>query len=101
MSNHKMFAPLPSNSDSAYFQGAWSRMFGRFIESARQKAGRSIEQTAALAGMSAAQWCGVEAGAYLPMTRQQLRIVADAVEMEWATMAEVVLLCRQAWGGLN
>jgi transcriptional regulator with XRE-family HTH domain len=73
-------------------------MFGSFIGRAREKAGRSIEQTAALAGMSAAQWSGVEAGAYLPITRQQLQVVADAVDTDSATMAQIVFLCREAWG---
>lgn len=91
------FAPLPLTDDSRYFQGVWARMFGHFIQSARQKAGRSVEETAALAGMDPAQWLGVEAGDYLPMTCRQLHVVADAVAMERAAMAAVVLLCRQAW----
>ena len=91
------FAPLPLTDDSRYFQGVWARMFGQFIRSARQKAGRSVEETAIVAGMEPAQWLGVEAGDYLPMTRRQLHVVADAVAMEWASMAAVVLLCRQAW----
>ena len=91
------FAPLPFTDDSRYFQGVWARMFGQFIRSARQKAGRSVEETALVAGMNPAQWLGVEAGDYLPMTRRQLHVVADAVAMEWASMAAVVLLCRQAW----
>jgi len=92
------FSPLPLTAENIYFQDVWSRMFGQFIQSGRQKAGRSVEEAAALAGMDPAQWLGVEAGDYLPITRQQLHVVADAVAMEWATMAEIVMLCRQAWG---
>ena len=92
------FSPLPLTAENIYFQDIWSRVFGQFIQSAREKAGRSVEETAALAGMNPAQWLGVEAGDYLPITRQQLHVVADAVTMEWATMAEIVMLCRQAWG---
>ena len=29
------FAPLPRTDENLYFQGAWSRMFGRFIQIAR------------------------------------------------------------------
>lgn len=36
-------------------QGVWGGMFGRFIESARQKAGLSVEQAAVLAEMTAAR----------------------------------------------
>lgn len=96
MSN--MFTPLPLTADAGYFQGVWSRFFGNFMQSAREKGGWSVEQTAVLAGMDAAEWLAIEAGTHLPNTRQQLEAMADALEMEWATMAEIVLLCRQAWG---
>ena len=93
------FATLPSASSGAnYFQGVWSRMFGSFMQSAREKGGWPVEQTAELAGMDAAEWTAIEAGTQLPSTRQQLESMADALEMEWATMAQIVLLCRQAWG---
>ena len=91
------FASLPFTDDSRYFQGVWARMFGQLIRSARRKAGRSVKETATRAGMDPAQWLGVEAGDYLPMTRRQLHVVADAVAMEWTSMVNVVLLCRQAW----
>ena len=94
----KMFAPLPAGSDSAFFEGFSARMFGAFIESAREKAGRSIEQAAMLAGISATQWTAIEAGNQLPSTRSGLRALADAAGIEWDTMASIVLLCRQAWG---
>ena len=93
-----LFAPLPTTTDNEYFQGAWRRFFGRFIESGREKAGLSVEQAAGLAGMSTAEWTAIEAGATLPATRQQLRSIADALHIEWALMTRIVLLCRQAWG---
>ncbi len=92
------FTPLPTTTDNDYFQGAWSRFFGRFIESGRDKAGLSVEQAADLAGMSTAEWTAIEAGASLPATRQQLRSIADALNIEWITMTKIVLMCRQAWG---
>ena len=63
-----LIAPLPPTSDSEYFQGAWSRFFGKFIASGREKAGLSVEQAASLAGMKAAEWSAIEAGASLPTT---------------------------------
>lgn len=93
-----LFAPLPPTSDSEYFRGAWSRFFGKFIESGREKAGLSIEQAATLAGMDAEEWTAIEAGATLPTTRQQFRSIADALNIEWITMTKIVLMCRQAWG---
>lgn len=92
------FAPLPRTAENDYFQGVWARMFGHFMESAREKAGLSVEQAAVLAEMTAEQWAAVEAGTWLPATRQQFQCMAIALEMEWATMTEIILLCRQAWG---
>ena len=92
------FTPLPTTTENEYFQGAWRRFFGRFIESGREKAGLSIEQAAALAAMTAEEWAAIEAGASLPATRQQLQSIADALHIEWALMTRIVLLCRQAWG---
>ena len=93
-----LFAPLPTTTDNEYFQGAWRRFFGRFIESGREKAGHSIEQAAALAAMTAEEWAAIEAGASLPTTRQQFQSIAGALHIEWGTMTRIVLLCRQAWG---
>ena len=93
-----LFALLQPTADSEYFQGAWRRFFGRFIESGREKAGLSIEQAAALAAMTAEEWAAIEAGASLPTTRQQIRSIADALHIEWALMTRIVLMCRQAWG---
>lgn len=92
------FAPLPITDENLYFQGAWARMFGRFIQSAREKAGLSVEQAAILADMEAERWLAVEAGTSLPATRQQFQFMAIALEMEWAMMTQIILLCRQAWG---
>ncbi len=92
------FAPLPLTTENLYFQGVWARMFGHFIESAREKAGLSIEQAAYLAGMSAEDWAGIEVGTWLPTTRQQFRSMASALDVEWATMTSIILMCRQAWG---
>lgn len=93
-----LFALLQPTTDSEYFRGAWSRFFGKFIESGREKAGLSIEQAATLAGMGAEEWTAIEAGASLPTTRQQFRSIADALNIEWSLMTRIVLMCRQAWG---
>lgn len=92
------FVPLPSTTDNEYFRGIWSRMFGAFIESARRKAGLSVDQAAVLAGMGVQRWSAIEAGAWLPTTRQQLHLMAAALDLDWATMAQIILMCRRAWG---
>lgn len=93
-----LFTLLSSSEDSQYFQGAWSRFFGTFIESGREKAGLSVEQAAELAGMEAERWTALEAGAWLPTTREQCHRIAVALDIDWVTMTKIVLLCRQAWG---
>jgi hypothetical protein len=92
------FAPLPLTTENLFFQGVWSRMFGHFIESGREKAGLSIEQAACLAGMSVEDWTGLEVGTWLPATRQQFRSIAAALNIDWAVMTSIILMCRQAWG---
>jgi hypothetical protein len=39
MNKQQPLALLPSIDDNNYFRGFWVRLFGRFIESARNKAG--------------------------------------------------------------
>jgi len=68
------------------------------VESAREKTGRSIEETAVRIGMTVEDWQEVEAGRLLPNTREQVYVLADAVDIEWDAMAEIVSLCRNAWG---
>lgn len=92
------FSPLPSTFDSNYFQGAWARFFGQFMQSSREKAGLSVEQAAVLAGIDPGQWTAMEVGNWLPETRLQFRSIAAALDIDWETMAGVVMLCRQAWG---
>lgn len=92
------FAPLPSTTENVYFQSVWSRFFGQFIESGREQAGLSVEQAAVLAGMETERWSAIEAGAWLPTTRQQFHLIAMALDIDWATMTRIILMCRQAWG---
>lgn len=74
----------------------WSEMFGRFIRSAREKKGRSIEEAARLAGMTVAEWEAVEAG-QVPEGWTQLRPMAEALGMSYGEMGMLVLFCQGAW----
>ena len=89
---------LPSTPESSYFQGFSARMFGSFIQSAREKAGLPIEPAAWLAGMCTEEWVSLEAGDLLPNTREKFESIALALDVEWSTMTSIILLCRQAWG---
>ena len=92
------FTLLPSSDDNRYFEGLCARLFGKFIESAREKAGLAIEPAAWLADMCPQEWASIEAGDLLPTSREQLELIATALDVEWATMANIVALCSQAWG---
>jgi len=93
-----IFTALPSNPESSYFQGFSARMFGSFIQSAREKAGLPIEPAAWLAGMCTEEWVSLEAGDLLPNTREEFRLIAAAIDVEWETMARIVMMCSRAWG---
>jgi len=92
------YAPLQSTPVTDDLRYSWARLFGLFVESAREKTGRSIEETAVRIGMTAEDWQEVEAGRLLPNTREQVYVLADAVDIEWGEMVEIVRLCRNAWG---
>lgn len=87
-----------ANDDSDYFRGVWARVFGRFILSARERAGLSIENAARLAGMDPRNWRATESGSWLPTTKQQLQLMAAAVHIDWPIMVRIITLCREAWG---
>ncbi|HZL53776.1 MAG TPA: helix-turn-helix transcriptional regulator [Terracidiphilus sp.] len=90
---------LPSNDDNnSYFQGVWARTFGRFIRSARERAGLSVENAAKLANLDPRNWLATESGSWLPTTKQQLQLMAAAVDIDWPTMVRIITLCRSAWG---
>jgi len=90
---------LPSTpADDQYFQGFSARLFGHFIEGAREKAGLTVGRAAWLSEICPEAWTSMEAGDLLPTTREEFELIVAALDMEWPTMAEVVLLCSNAWG---
>jgi hypothetical protein len=89
---------LPSSAESNYFQGFSARLFGAFIQSAREKAGLPVEPAAWLAGFCTEEWASLEAGDLLPNTKAEFQSIARALDIEWQTMTNIILMCRQAWG---
>jgi transcriptional regulator with XRE-family HTH domain len=96
MSN-MFLASLPGSSRAAFQRRVWGEFFGQLIQGVREKLGRSIEETARRAGMTALQWESIEAG-QVPRTRKQLAAMAGALDVDWTGMASLAVLCRQAWG---
>jgi len=93
-----MFSLLEPTPENQYLEGVWSRFFGPFMQSGREKAGLSVDHAAALAGIDPGQWSAMEAGDWLPETRQQFHLIASALDIDWDTMVGVVMMCRGAWG---
>ena len=58
--------------------------------------GRSVEETAHLAGMETSEWLAIEAG-HVPETSAKLRPMADALECGFERIANLARLCRGAW----
>jgi transcriptional regulator with XRE-family HTH domain len=90
-------ASSSSSRLSAIRRRTWGKLFGRFIQSAREKESRSVEEAARLAGMETSRWEAVEAG-QVPSSLEQLLSIAAALNMDRAEMRGLVVLCREAWG---
>lgn len=89
-------ASMSPSRFAAIRRRVWGQMFGRLIQGARETGGRSMEETARLAGMEVSEWEAIEAG-YVPTDTGRLRAMAGALEMSWEQMAQLALFCRQAW----
>ena len=88
---------FPRSSRAAFRRRSWGEFFGILIQGVREEKGRSIEETARRAGMTASAWEAIEAGR-VPRTREQLVSMAGALDMDWDGMATLAVLCRKAWG---
>jgi transcriptional regulator with XRE-family HTH domain len=75
---------------------AWGRLFGICIEKTREAGGRSVEETAHLAGMESSAWAAIEAG-YVPADPTQLRSMAGALECGYERIANLAQVCGDAW----
>ena len=67
------YASISPSRFSAIRRRVWGQMFGRLIQGARETGGRSIEETARLAGMEVSEWEAIEAG-YVPTDTGRLRL---------------------------
>jgi transcriptional regulator with XRE-family HTH domain len=90
----KMFASLPS---SYLFRQSMGRLFGSCIQGARKTAGLSIEEASRLSGMEISEWMAIEDGC-VPQDVNQLRAMAETMQISFDKIVNLVLLCRAAWG---
>lgn len=85
-----------SSHFAAVRRQAWGRMFGTAIRKVRETRGRSLEDTAQLAGMETSEWAAIEAG-YVPLDMAMLRPMAAAMEISYDKIALLAVFCRGAW----
>lgn len=90
------YEPMSPSSFSVIRRQTWSRMFGGFVRWHRESSGRSVEQTALLAGMESSEWAAIEAG-HVPTDLALLRPMAAALEVRYDDLAGMAILCRGAW----
>lgn len=75
----------------------WAGVFADGIRKAREATGRSIEETAKLAGMETSEWEAIEAAFILPQTEDRMQAMAGALEVDFIRLAKFILHCRLAW----
>lgn len=92
----KMFAPLPSSYVPEIRRRSMGRLFGFCIQETRENAGLSIEEAARLSGMEISEWMAIEAGT-VPQDVNQLRAMAETMQIKFEVIASMVLVCRAAW----
>jgi hypothetical protein len=92
----KMFASLPSSYLPEVRRQSMGRLFGFCIQKTRENTDLSIEKAARLSGMKSSEWMAVEEGS-VPQDIDQLRAMADAMEISFDKIATLVLVCRAAW----
>lgn len=92
----KMFAPLPPSYVPEIRRQSLGRLFGFFIRETRESAGLSIEEAARLSGMEFSEWLAIESG-NVPQDINRLRAMAEAMQVNFDTIASMVLVCRAAW----
>jgi len=78
----KMFPSLPS---SYLLSQSMGRLFGS-----------CIEEAARLSGMKTSEWMAIEEGA-VPQDASRLRAMADAMQISFDQIGNLVLLCQAAW----
>ena len=91
-----MFRSLPSTYMPELQRQVWGRLFGRGIEECRIKAGLSVVDAARLAGMEFSEWAAIEEG-HVPEDTDRLHAMADAMEIGYDKLLNLVALCRAAW----
>jgi ribosome-binding protein aMBF1 (putative translation factor) len=92
----KISASFPSTYIPEVRHRSLGRLFGFCIQKTRESAGLSIEDAARLSGMELSEWMAIEDG-NVPQDINQLRAMAEAMQIDFYKIASMVLVCRGAW----
>lgn len=92
----KMFATLPPSYLPEIRRQSMGRLFGFCIRETRESAGLSVEEAARLSGMEYSEWLAIEDGT-VPQELNQLRAMAETMQVKFEVIASMVLVCRAAW----
>jgi len=92
----KIFATLPSTYIPEVRHQSMGRLFGFCIQQTRESVGLSIEEAARLSGMELSEWMAIEDG-NVPQEINQLRAMAEEMQINFDKIASMVLVCRGAW----
>ncbi|MFP5227410.1 MAG: helix-turn-helix domain-containing protein [Acidobacteriota bacterium] len=91
-----LFVSRPPASPRQIQRDAWRRLFGSMIAECRCLAGRSLEETAGLAGMTPSEWEAIEIG-HVPADPARLRSMAAALGIRHDQLALMAYMCRGGW----
>ena len=94
--NRFRFRPLPPDFVPEIRRKVWGELFGFFIKGSRNQANMSVEEAAALSGMTISEWMAIEDG-HVPQQMDRLRAIAATLELSWDAMLNMLTLCQEAW----
>ena len=94
--NRKLTASLPPTYIPEVRRRSMGRLFAFCIQETRKNAGLSIEDAARLSGMELTEWMSIEEG-NVPQDINQLRAMAEVMQINFEQIASMVLVCRAAW----
>jgi transcriptional regulator with XRE-family HTH domain len=92
------FSPSrPAFNPDTLCRKVWGMLFGQEIQALREKKRLSLDQAAARAGMTAAEWEAIEAGR-VPRNWEQVCAVAAGLSKRRLELVSLVVRYSGAWG---
>ena len=93
---NKMFPSFSPNQFPEQRRQLWGRLFGLFIQGARNETKMSVEEAAGVSGMTVSEWMAIEQG-HVPLDINRLRAISATLELTWDRLVNMLAVCREAW----